>query len=118
MLCIFRRAGGWTARAVAFPTGGCSNMAANTNIDPYALCPSGDGWTILQAFQNGWNPDLFYTPPPPQNVQRTSGQHGDHVIITWESGGGPVTNYGCHGSTTWDLQLHWPSWSVHLYSHG
>jgi hypothetical protein len=37
-------------------------------LDPYALCPSGDGWTLLQAYQNGWNPNLFYTPPPPQNV--------------------------------------------------
>ena len=27
-----------------------------TDLDPYALCPSGDGWTILQAYQNGWNP--------------------------------------------------------------
>ena len=64
-----------------------------TDIDPYALCPSGDGWTILQAWQKGWNPTNSYTPPPPRNVAARLDSTGTNVIITWESGGGPVTNY-------------------------
>jgi Alpha/beta hydrolase of unknown function (DUF900) len=64
-----------------------------TNTDPYALCPSGDGWTLLQAFQNGWNPNLFYAPPPPQNVAVHFDSGTDEATITWQSGGGPVTGY-------------------------
>ena len=64
-----------------------------TDIDPYALCPSGDGWTILQAYQNGWDPNLFYTPPPPRDVAARLDSTRANVTITWESGGGPVTNY-------------------------
>ncbi len=37
--------------------------------DPCAQSPSQDGWTVLQAVQNGWNPNNYYTPPPPQNVR-------------------------------------------------
>ena len=62
-------------------------------VDPYALCPSGDGWTLLQAYQNGWDPNLFYTPPPPQNVRAQVDSTRTNVTITWASGGGPVTNY-------------------------
>ncbi|SPE59643.1 hypothetical protein SBV1_340010 [Verrucomicrobia bacterium] len=69
------------------------------NIDPYALCPSGDGWTILQAYQNGWNPKAFYTPQPPQNVVATVDATLTNVTITWSSGGGPVANYSIEGSS-------------------
>jgi hypothetical protein len=65
----------------------------STAIDPYALCPSGDGWTIGQAYEYGWNPTNFYTPPPPRNVSARLGSTGADVVITWASGGGPVTNY-------------------------
>jgi len=62
-------------------------------VDPFAECPSGDGWTILQAYQKGWNPTNFYTPPPPQNVTAVLDSSGSNAIIRWTSGGGPVTNY-------------------------
>jgi hypothetical protein len=65
----------------------------HTDVDPYSLCPSNDGWTILQAYENGWNPNLFYTPPPPQNVNARLDSTGTNLTITWTSGGGPVTNY-------------------------
>lgn len=88
-----------------------------TDIDPYTLCPSGDGWTILQAWQNGWNPNLFYTPPPPQNVTAVLAPSEASATITWTSGGGPVTNYaiysgGCLGqvdSATFSFTDSWGS---------
>jgi pimeloyl-ACP methyl ester carboxylesterase len=66
----------------------------NTNgVNPYAQCPSVDGWTILQAYQNGWNPNSTYTPPPPQNVVASLSAGGTNVTVTWTSGGGPVQGY-------------------------
>src|SRR6202012_2853648 len=37
----------------------------HTGIDPNAD-PAGDGWSIIQKFQNGWIPTNFYTPPTPK----------------------------------------------------
>ncbi len=62
-------------------------------VDPYSLCPSGDGCTILQACQNGWNPSRYYTPPPPQNVVASLSSDGASVVLSWSSGGGPVSLY-------------------------
>jgi hypothetical protein len=70
--------------------------------DAYSLCASGDGWTILQAYQNGWNPNLFYTPPPPQNVTAVLNALGTSATVTWTSGGGPVTNYAIFGGFSYD----------------
>jgi len=72
------------------------------DTDPYSLCSSGDGWTILQAYQNGWNPNLFYTPPPPQNVTAVLDASGTSATLTWTSGGGPVTNYAVFGGFAYD----------------
>ncbi|MEI6780220.1 MAG: alpha/beta hydrolase, partial [Verrucomicrobiota bacterium] len=85
-----------------------------TDIDPYALCSSGDGWTILQAYQNGWNPTNFYTPPPPQNVAAVLDSTGTNAIITWTSGGGPVTNYAIwFGSWTTNVNTNTFSFTYH-----
>jgi hypothetical protein len=70
------------------------------SIDPYSQCINGDGWTILQACQNGWNPSVgFHTPPPPENVVASLDSTGTNVIVTWASGGGPVTQYAIQQGT-------------------
>ena len=38
-----------------------------TDNDPYTFCPPGDGWTLLDAYENGWNPLVWQTPPAPSN---------------------------------------------------
>jgi hypothetical protein len=43
-------------------------LGQDTNVNAYALDPSGDGYTYLQDFQNGWVPGIFQTPQAPQNV--------------------------------------------------
>ena len=66
---------------------------ATNGVDPYALCPSGDGWTFLQAYQNGWNPNLFYTPPAPTGLTVTyTGDLAD-IGLRWNPSPGPVIGY-------------------------
>jgi hypothetical protein len=57
--------------------------------------PAGDGWTDLQKFENGMNPNIFYTPPAPMvTVSPLPGDTG--VLITWEPSLGNVTGYSIY----------------------
>jgi hypothetical protein len=42
----------------------------HTGVDPKGN-PAGDGWSNVQKFQNGRNPNVFYTPPAPQGLAVT-----------------------------------------------
>lgn len=54
-----------------------------TDWDPFAN-PSGDGYDNLEKFQNGMNPNLFYSPPKSvSNVQATA--TGTTNTVTWNS---------------------------------
>ncbi|HEV2209091.1 MAG TPA: LamG-like jellyroll fold domain-containing protein, partial [Verrucomicrobiae bacterium] len=57
----------------------------------YTLCPSGDGWTYIQAYQNGCLPNQFCTPPAPTGlaVAYTNGI----ATLTWDPSPGPVIGY-------------------------
>ena len=68
-----------------------TSSSVNGVSDLYAD-PAGDGWSNLQKYQNGWNPNTFYTPPPPLvSVNSLSGDNG--VTITWQPNQGKVTGY-------------------------
>ena len=67
-------------------------------IDPYGD-PMGDGWSNLQKYENGINPNVFYTPPMPTGVVATIKTNGN-VTISWNpaanlptNGAGAVTGY-------------------------
>ncbi len=62
-------------------------------VDPYSSL-AGDGWTAIYKYEHGLNPLQFYTPPPPQNVVAKLDWTGTNVVITWATGGGPVSGYG------------------------
>jgi hypothetical protein len=62
-------------------------------VDPYALCPCGDGWTILQAFQNGWNPSDWHMPPAPTGLAVKYYGPSTNLCVQWNPSPGPVTNY-------------------------
>jgi hypothetical protein len=65
---------------------------STVNIDPYAQCPSLDGWTILQAYESGWNPTNYYTPPAPTGL--TVKYNGSTTVnVTWNPAPGAATSY-------------------------
>lgn len=61
-------------------------------VDPYGD-PVGDGWNNLQKFQNGMNPNVFYTPPAPQGVTVNYNSFNATAKISWLPSPGPVTGY-------------------------
>jgi hypothetical protein len=65
----------------------------NTGIPDSYKNPIGDGWNNLYKYEHGMNPGQFYTPPPPKNVMAQLDATGTNVVVSWESGGGPVTQY-------------------------
>lgn len=65
----------------------------DTNVDAFAD-PAGDGWTLLQDYQNGWNPTNFQTPPAPQGLAVTSfNSVSNWATLKWLPSPGPVTGY-------------------------
>jgi hypothetical protein len=63
-----------------------------TGVDPYGN-PAGDGYGNWQKFQNGMNPNLFYTPAAPQGLTATLNQASQSATISWLPSPGAVTNY-------------------------
>ncbi len=63
-----------------------------TGVDPYGD-PMGDGWNNLQKFQNGMDPNVFYTPPAPQGLTATYDVLNGTALVTWQPSPGPVTGY-------------------------
>jgi hypothetical protein len=55
--------------------------------------PSNDGSTILQAYQNGWNPHQTNTPPAPAGLAVKYYGQSPNLIITWNPNPGAVTGY-------------------------
>jgi len=58
----------------------------SSSTDPYAECPCGNGWTILQACQNGWNPSdtsNCSTPPTPSGLTIRYYGPSTNVTVAW-----------------------------------
>lgn len=65
----------------------------DTNVDSYAD-PAGDGWTLLQDYQNGWNPTNWNTPSAPEGLAINSfNSSSDTATLSWLPSPGPVTGY-------------------------
>jgi hypothetical protein len=63
--------------------------------------PMGDGWSNIQKFQNGWNPNVFYTPPAPQGVTATLELSNQTATVTWLPSSGNVTGYTVQKTDTY-----------------
>jgi hypothetical protein len=76
----------------------------HTGIDPDALDSAGDGWTIWQDFENGYNPTIFHTPPAPQNLAAVFNSVASTANIGWRSSLGLVTGYTVQKYDQWTRQ--------------
>jgi hypothetical protein len=63
-----------------------------TGVDPYGN-PAGDGWSNLQKYQNGMNPNVFYTPLPPPGFSVAYNSQSGTVALKWQPSQGNVTGY-------------------------
>ncbi len=64
----------------------------DTNVNAYAD-PAGDGWNNLEKFQLGMNPNVFYTPPAPQELTANYNSYNTTATVSWQPSPGPVTGY-------------------------
>ena len=55
--------------------------------------PMGDGWSNIEKFQNGMDPNVFYTPPTPQGLIATYNASSGTVTVSWLPSPGSVTGY-------------------------
>ncbi len=63
-----------------------------TGVDPYGN-PAGDGWSNSQKFQNGMNPNVFYTPAAPNGVNVAYDPVTGRATVSWLPAQGQVTGY-------------------------
>ena len=75
-------------------------------IDPNAPDPAGDGYTNLQKYQMGLNPNIF-TPPAISTFAAVLSTNGTDVILSWSPAFGKVQNYAL-GRYTFD-------WNTYQY---
>ena len=61
--------------------------------DPFAFDPSGDGFTLWQAFVEGLNPTVFNTPAAPRGLTVRNNLATNQATIQWQPSPGPVTGY-------------------------
>ncbi len=60
-------------------------------VDPYAD-PTGDGYTVLEDFQNGWNPNVPQAPPAPQ-LTVSYNYFSNLASLSWTAVLTPATSY-------------------------
>jgi hypothetical protein len=77
---------------IGIPDGYQFTHFGRVGVDPY-YDPLGDGWTLRDAFQNGFDAFVWRQPPAPQNVRAVLDATGTNVIVTWDSGGGAAVYY-------------------------
>jgi pimeloyl-ACP methyl ester carboxylesterase len=61
-------------------------------VNPYGN-PAGDGYSNLQKFQSGMNPNVFYTPAAPQGVAVKYNANNNTATLNWLPSPGNVTGY-------------------------
>lgn len=89
---LFLRVRSWASDGSGLPLWWQLQYFGTNGVDPNAD-PAGDGWSNIQKFQNGWNPNSFYTPPTPQGVQASYLSQSGLAAVNWQAASGPVQSY-------------------------
>jgi hypothetical protein len=89
---LFLRVRSWQDDGSGLPLWWQQQYFGSTGVDPYGN-PAGDGWNNLQKFQNGMNPNVFYTPPAPQGLAVSQNHPNNTATIVWQPSPGSVTGY-------------------------
>ncbi len=88
----FFRIRSWADDGSGLPIWWQMQYFGTNGVDPYGD-PMGDGRSNLQKFQNGMNPNVFYTPPAPQGLTVSYNASNGTANISWLPSPGPVTGY-------------------------
>jgi hypothetical protein len=65
--------------------------------NPYALDPSGDGWSYLQDYQNGFVPGTINAPAAPTEFTAALSPDGTSALLSWMPPASPaVTGYNIY----------------------
>lgn len=89
---LFLRVRSWIDDGSGLPDWWQLQYFGYLGVDPNGD-PAGDGWSNLQKFQNGWNPNIFYTPPAPQGLTAVLNTVSNTATVSWQPSPGPVTGY-------------------------
>ena len=89
---FFLRVRSWQDDGSGLPLWWQKQYFGTNGVDPYGD-PKGDGWNNLQKFQNGMNPNSFYTPPAPQGLAVNYNNANNTAQISWLPSPGSVTGY-------------------------
>jgi hypothetical protein len=89
---LFLRVRSWQDDGSGLPLWWQAEYFGTNGVDPYGD-PMCDGWNNLQKFQNGMNPNVFYTPPAPQGVTVLNNMAANRTTIQWQPSPGQVLSY-------------------------
>jgi hypothetical protein len=66
-------------------------LGQDTNVDPYAD-PTSDGWTLLEDYEDGWNPNSSRPPPAPQ-LTASFNDFSNSALLSWMTALTPATSF-------------------------
>ncbi len=89
---LFLRVRSWQDDGSGLPIWWQMQYFGTNSVDPYGD-PKGDGWNNLQKFQNGMNPNVFYTPAAPQNLTMQVNNNSLQATFSWQANSGNVSQY-------------------------
>jgi hypothetical protein len=89
---LFIRLKSWADDGSGLPIWWQLEYFGTTGVDPYGD-PAGDGYSNLQKFQLGWNPNTFYTPVAPSGVTVDYLADMAQADVQWQASAGNVVGY-------------------------
>jgi hypothetical protein len=90
---LFVRVRSWADDGSGLPIWWQLQYFGHTGVDPLSFDSSGDGLTLWQDFEAGYDPTIFHTPAAPQGLTAVLNPATSAAILTWLPSAGGVTGY-------------------------